>query len=353
LILYETNKKTILHNNEIEKKLGEIKHNIILLEAKLKELNDELTKNIITCEKNNLIIEHNNNMLQELNELKFNTQTYKCLSDITGVNGIPIYLLEKRLSEFTNKINCILRPFINKTIELDITDDGGVDIIVKTHDEKTIHTLGGMESMMLDLTFKIIISQMSIMPKCGLIFIDESISVMDKNRINNIDELFSFLKQYYSNVFLITHIEEVKYKIDKHLYISKIGDKSLLRNIDGLMYFDIDNDLIEENIKSDFDVNIEKTLKTNDSETQLLINSLDILDDPSNALSNSLSNGLSNALVFKKETTIENNKLEKANKSTKLVKNIKSTNLELNKVSKPKITKTTNTTKTTKITKIN
>ena len=248
--MYESNKLNIQYNQKINDQINEIRSCIQLIDNQLKQFNDNLIQQTIIYEKNCLLIEHNNRLLIELNDLKFNTQTYKCLADITGVNGIPIYLLEKRLFDFTNKINCILKPFINKSIELEITDDGGVDIILKTHDDKVIHTLGGMESMMLDLTFKIIMSQMSIMPKCNLIFIDESISVMDKNRINNIEELFSFLRQYYTNIFLITHIEEIKYKVDKHLFIVKLNEKSLLRNIDGLTYIDTTNDTIEQNINT-------------------------------------------------------------------------------------------------------
>ena len=248
--IFESNKSNILHNAKINEQINAAHDNIKEIDVQIKQFNNQLVQQTIIYEKNCLLIEHNSRLLVELNDLKFNTQTYKCLSDITGVNGIPIYLLEKRLFDFTNKINCILKPFINKSIELEITDDGGVDIILKTHDDKVVHTLGGMESMMLDLTFKIIMSQMSIMPKCNLIFIDESISVMDKNRINNIEELFSFLRQYYTNIFLITHIEEVKYKVDKHLYIVKLNDKSLLRNIDGLTYIDTENDVVEENINT-------------------------------------------------------------------------------------------------------
>lgn len=67
--------------------------------------------------------------------------------------------------------------------------------------EDSIQTLSGMESLMLDLIMKIIIGQVSIIPKSNLIFIDESISVLDKNRLASINELFTLLRQYYNNTY--------------------------------------------------------------------------------------------------------------------------------------------------------
>ena len=145
-------------------------------------------------------------------------------------------------------INTILKPFIDKRIELQIVSDG-VEMIIHTSDNHIIYTIGGMESLMLDFTFKIIVGQLSIMPKCNLLFIDESISVLDKERLDHIDDIFTFLKQYYSNVFLITHIEEVKYKMDSQITIYQINGRTIIRNIDGLCYLnltnDVDNDIYE------------------------------------------------------------------------------------------------------------
>ena len=106
--IYESNKLNIQHNQKINNQIDEIRNNMQIIDNEIKKFNDYLIQQTIIYEKNSLLIEHNNSLLTELNDLKFNTQTYKCLSDITGVNGIPIYLLEKRLSDFTNKINCIL-----------------------------------------------------------------------------------------------------------------------------------------------------------------------------------------------------------------------------------------------------
>jgi ABC-type dipeptide/oligopeptide/nickel transport system ATPase subunit len=88
-----------------------------------------------------------------------------------------------------------------------------------------------MESLMLDLIMKIIIGQVSIIPKSNLIFIDESISVLDKNRLASINELFTLLRQYYNNVYLITHMKQVKNHITHTLEITKENKRAFISNL--------------------------------------------------------------------------------------------------------------------------
>lgn len=233
--IYMINRDTLIHNNNVNEEIINQKKIIKELNEKTKHLHNEIIK-----EKTELMKYQNNKLIyqtkyDELQQIKNDTKIYDYLSNITGSNGIPIYILDKRINEFTNMINTILKPFIDKYIKLQISDDGGIEILLFTNDDKMIYTIGGMESLMLDITFKIIIGNLSIMPKCNLLFIDESISVFDKKRLDNIDELFSFLKQYYRNVFLITHIEEVKYKMDSKLEIKSFNNFSLLRNIDDII----------------------------------------------------------------------------------------------------------------------
>jgi ABC-type dipeptide/oligopeptide/nickel transport system ATPase subunit len=103
------------------------------------------------------------------------------------------------------------------------------------HEDKIIHTLSGMELFMVEVVFKIIIGQISVIPKSNILFIDESISVLDKHKMASIDELFNFMKQYYNQVFLITHMRQVKNHIKNNLDITKKNGRSHIINIDNIM----------------------------------------------------------------------------------------------------------------------
>ena len=55
--------------------------------------------------------------------------------------------------------------------------------------------------------------------------------MLDNNRLMAIEELFNFIRQYYSQVVLITHIRQVKNQLGYSLEIGKKGNYSEIRNI--------------------------------------------------------------------------------------------------------------------------
>jgi DNA repair exonuclease SbcCD ATPase subunit len=69
------------------------------------------------------------------------------------------------------------------------------------------------------------------LPKANILFIDEGISVLDKNSIDNFNTIVDFLKQHYNNIYLITHIDKVKEFFDKEIIITKKNNRSYINNI--------------------------------------------------------------------------------------------------------------------------
>jgi ABC-type iron transport system FetAB ATPase subunit len=62
------------------------------------------------------------------------------------------------------------------------------------------------------------------------LFLDENISVMDKEHIENINIIYDFLKKYYKNIIIITHIEDAKRHIDEEIKIIKKNKNSYVNN---------------------------------------------------------------------------------------------------------------------------
>jgi DNA repair exonuclease SbcCD ATPase subunit len=67
---------------------------------------------------------------------------------------------------------------------------------------------------------------MSILAKNKMIFIDEGVSVLDKEHIDNFDNIAQFLTSNFNQVVIISHIETLKEFITKYIYINKIDDNS-------------------------------------------------------------------------------------------------------------------------------
>jgi DNA repair exonuclease SbcCD ATPase subunit len=87
-----------------------------------------------------------------------------------------------------------------------------------------------MEHFITQLSIKIAMSTIYMYPKLRTLFLDENISVMDKEHIENINIIYDFLKKYYKNIIIITHIEDAKRHIDEEIKIIKKNKNSYVNN---------------------------------------------------------------------------------------------------------------------------
>jgi len=126
------------------------------------------------------------------------------------------------------QINELIQPFLPKRIVFSI-EKKSIDVGIKTNlDNHLCNYLGGMESFIVDLSFKLTFSKFSMIPKSNFFIIDEGISVMDQKMIYNINHLFNFLSNLTSNVLLISHIPQVKDWVTTSLDVYKKGEHSYI-----------------------------------------------------------------------------------------------------------------------------
>ena len=230
-LMYESYKGDEIINNNIRLEIEVIKYKNNETKKRIKELDSMIIKGDNKRENEKEKIKKLEEYTKEESKLETENKIYGYLNKLVSSDGIQLYLLSAFLTTISTKINSILEPFIEKKIELVFNNEKTIDIkIIKG--ETVIHTLSGMESFMLDIVLKIIIGQISMIPKSNIMFIDESISVLDKNRLAAIEDLFVFLKQYYNQVYIITHMKQVKNSINYTLDIKRLQSYSLLRNIE-------------------------------------------------------------------------------------------------------------------------
>jgi hypothetical protein len=103
----------------------------------------------------------------------------------------------------------MLYKIIRKRIEIseDITN---IYIDIINDNGLTSSYFGGMEFFICTLCFKIFLCSTLNIPFSGILFIDEGVSALDKEHIDNFHFMVDFLKEYYSKVLLITHIKDFK-----------------------------------------------------------------------------------------------------------------------------------------------
>ena len=146
----------------------------------------------------------------------------KSLEESLNKDGLPLQILRNYLVPITEEINGIIRPFISRKICLRVEEDELIlDSFPNEGADKSVFMHGGMESFILDIAFKITLSNFAKLPKCNILFLDEGISAFDGERLANIDILFSFIQNYFPKTVLITHLDSVKENIQEKIMITK------------------------------------------------------------------------------------------------------------------------------------
>ena len=205
------------------------------LYIELNNLIDTLTDNINNKKQKHYMNNNNYNILlnkyNKYNEisnkiivLEKEQIIYNNIINLTGIKGIPRKIINIKLSYVEDEINNIIYPFLNKKIIIskDIND---INVYFDDIKNKT-NFGGGCESFLLSIAFKITLSKFFNIPQCGLLIIDEGVSVFDNDNVEKFYIISDFIKKYYNHIILITHINSFNDYISQFMKINKNKDKT-------------------------------------------------------------------------------------------------------------------------------
>ena len=214
----EYNKEIVLNINNLQEEYKILTIESIKLNTSISIMKREVEELLIKDKKYN-------EMVVKLTKLDNETIIYDQIVLLTGMKGIPRKIINTKLEFLEKEVNSILSKFINKNVYITKEIDD-INIILLNKDGTKSDFGGGMETFILTLAFKIALSEVFNSSKCGLLIIDENVSILDKDHINKFNIISDFLKRYYNYILLITHIDGFQdYTIDK-INIIKIKNKA-------------------------------------------------------------------------------------------------------------------------------
>ena len=214
--------KIMMENRKIEDEIQNCEMEIRKIDAEINQFNQK--NGILTQQRQTYQKEYDAFIKNavELKEKKNECGLLQILEQSLGKDGLPLKILKAYLQPITDSINSIIAPFIPRKIRLHINNDDLIlDSFTSSDSTKSVFIHGGMESFILDIAFKITLSNFAKLPKCNILFLDEGISAFDNERLSNIDMLFNFINRYFLKTILITHIDSIKENIQEKINIIK------------------------------------------------------------------------------------------------------------------------------------
>jgi len=161
------------------------------------------------------------NSYQELERFTQEQQWLEILIGTMDRDGLPLYLLSKKLPEIEQYINNIIQPFMNRPLLFHFHEKELV-LGAKTGGENQISGFyGGMEAFIVDVALKVTFARFGKLSRSNFFIIDEGVSVLDQERVANIKNLFDFILGFTNHVFIMSHLPLVKDFVAHRIEITK------------------------------------------------------------------------------------------------------------------------------------
>jgi DNA repair exonuclease SbcCD ATPase subunit len=210
-----------MENNEnIVNKLIDKRKELEHIEMNIIDINKELgqkEERYINMEEK--ISEHKRN-IEKMVIISYEKEKYEQYKIILGIDGLSKYYIGNYIKDISTYCNNIITQLIEKKIEIKLIDDK-IILEIRNKNGGIVEYVGGMETLIIEISLKIVLSKIIEKSKCNILILDEGITSLDKENMANIDILFNYMCMHYENILLMSHIYEIMDKINEKIYIKK------------------------------------------------------------------------------------------------------------------------------------
>jgi DNA repair exonuclease SbcCD ATPase subunit len=225
ITIINKNAKLILENEEIKKKIQGVDENIKVY----KTLNLQVDNKIKESSGNIRVWQSDiTNSEEKLNQIREAERAYKKYSvylQAVGRDGIPANIIRKKIPIINHKINSLLKGMVNFKVEMYMKTNGDVKEMFYYSENKSdvlpISMGSGSQKFLTSLAISDALHFVSSLIKPSLRAIDEGFDTLDNKKLMELGNVFSYLKNKYKLVFIITHKAEVKDFVDHVIEVSK------------------------------------------------------------------------------------------------------------------------------------
>jgi len=219
---YNENKEAIENYNELAKEKKEQEQSVQNLSESLNSCEEEIYELAV---KHGALIQKLENIEEQKKELA-KLQIEFAATDLflrcMHSNGIAFDIINKALPVINEEISKVLANIVDFEVYFE-KDGNKLDIFIHhpNHEPRPLENGSGAEKTLAAIAIRIALLNISNMPKCNLIILDEPGAALDEEHLESFTRILDMLKSYFDIVILITHIESLKDTVDMTIDITK------------------------------------------------------------------------------------------------------------------------------------
>lgn len=229
LVDYNTQKETIVYNKKIKEEISEVKLELNKVENELEDINANISSYNSDLKYNNLRISTINDNIEDYKKSEKKYKSFVLYNKVVHRNALPLFIIKENFELIEDVCNNILSDFgISLKFEL---DKSKIKSYVKYEGktEWSLNLISGMETFVISIAIRIALIKISNISKPDFFVIDEGFGSLDTNSFELLKNIISTIKNEFSYIIIISHLDKVKDLVDNIIDIEVTPNGSLIQ----------------------------------------------------------------------------------------------------------------------------
>jgi DNA repair exonuclease SbcCD ATPase subunit len=221
---FEENKTKLNKNIELERNILTVKSEI----DRLDNTKDGLVRSIESNKSRIKIIDStvitNNDRIETIKNENDVEKVFRAYLTVYGKNGIIKTIMKSVVPKLNNELLTLLSNVTTFNLEIRVNDKNEVEFWMKdleTEVEKLLSTGSGYEKTMASLAIRTVLTKVSCLPRPNVTVFDEVLGKVSNDNLEEVELFFNRIKEYFENIFLITHNPLVREWSDNIITVTK------------------------------------------------------------------------------------------------------------------------------------
>jgi len=218
------NKEKLENNTKIDKKLLTLNSTLDVLNNTKDTLVREIEYNKNTIKNGESNIKDRETKIGKINKESDVDKIFRAYLTVYGKNGIIKTIVKSVVPKLNNELMRLLSDVTNFMVEIRVNDKNEVEFWMvdnNTDIEKLVSSGSGFEKTLASLAIRTVLTKVSCLPRPNVTVFDEVLGKVSNENLEQVGIFFSRVKEYFENVFLITHNPLVREWADNTITINK------------------------------------------------------------------------------------------------------------------------------------
>ena len=229
---WKANKEKLENNTKIEQKILTHNSSIDQLNNTKENLVREIEYNSNTITTHEKEIKDKKSKIDKINKENDVDKIFRAYLTVYGKNGIIKTIMKSIVPKLNNELMRLLNDVTEFCVEIRVNEKNEVEFWMvdnNTQVEKLVSAGSGFEKTLSALAIRTVLTKVSCLPRPNITVFDEVLGKVSNENLEQVSVFFNKVKEYFENIFLITHNPLVREWGDNIITVTKKNNVSMLK----------------------------------------------------------------------------------------------------------------------------